>query len=703
MPKGCFVDRASTSASTQSRDPWVSLIVDYLAGKTAAHPLTSAVEAVGNVIEPNPALVRNLFLLQDLVTRLTHSSTAGVALLDVLDSLGSETKRSSEFKAQIILKTIEYALAGGPAEALQTLLLLNERLSRQTAEPNEPALAMLRQAVARLTAKAPEAAITVLGSRPSIDFASGHSAFIDGCFDGLEQLPSMRPDRSASLLVLEDYPDIGRSAVVSRPQVALAFLEAAHSASRPGGNLLAVWISNSASSDERERLRELLIAGIRNDEDRALADELLRDISESDVPSALERLFVSTDGFGSQELRNAISQRLASTFPLQVQSWAHTTTLFSPGSADLVAASYPSDSSGLAKITTEWPAGTQKSSLVVVSFIERVLASNWNDWFRESCKQDCAFVDALLTAASSDLSTLRKTIEQLFSQCPEVPVARRQHLLPIIDELASANGFDNLVAVATASAIREFIRGSIGDQNALQWQSTSWGSSWLRHLQSSKVEELLTRSIRGTDDWHRAWRWVAIAPAAFYHRPQNGIADALRTLSYSRSSYFEVSTSRDWSAALFRSHQLSDRSGHLRASGDSLQFAFNHTWLPLSAVVVASFSDVYNAVTQSSQIPEEVSGLFGFMNWDKAKELRSRLVDSFYESRTWPPGDLALTAYDDTLLRKLYKRAKRKWRGDRFMQSMIDDLASRADDRSQVVANQLVAFENDQNFSEPWD
>jgi hypothetical protein len=37
------------------------------------------------------------------------------------------------------------------------------------------------------------------------------------------------------------------------------------------------------------------------------------------------------------------------------------------------------------------------------------------------------------------------------------------------------------------------------------------------------------------------------------------------------------------------------------------------------------------------------------------------------------------------------------------MQSMIDDLASRADDRSQVVANQLVAFENDQNFSEPWD
>jgi hypothetical protein len=703
LPKGCFVDRTSTSASTQSRDTWVPLVVDYLAGKTAAHPLTSATEAVGNVIEPDPALVRNLFLLQDLVTRLAHSSTAGVALLDVLDSLGSETKKSSEFKAQVILKTIEYALAGDPAEALQALLLLNERLSRQTAEPSEPALAMLRQAVARLTANAPESAITVLGSRPSIDFASGHSAFVDGCFDGLEQLSTVQPVRSASLLFLEDYPDIGSSAVVSRPQLALAFLEASHLAGRPGGNLLAVWISNSASSDERERLREVLIAGIHQDEDRALVDELLRDISETDVPSALERLFVSTGGFESLRLRDTISQRLASTFPLQVQSWAHTTALFSTGSADLVAATYPGDSSGLAEITSQWSAGTQKSGLVVASFVERVLASNRNNWFSEYCKQDCAFVDALLTAAPNNRDGLRKAIERLFTQCPEVPVAQRQHLLPIVQELASANGFDNLVAAAAASAVREFIRGSISDQNALEWQSTSWGSSWLRFLQSSKVEELLTRSIRGTDDWHRAWRWVAIAPAAFYHRPQNGIADALRTLSFSRSSYFEMRTSRDWSAALFRSRQLSDRSGHLRVSADSLQFAFNHTWLPLSAVVAAAFSDVYNAVTQSPKVPDEVSGLFGFLNWDKAKELRSRLVDSYYESRAWPPGDLALSVYDDALLRKLYRRVKRKRHGDLFVQNMISDLASRADDRSQAVANQLVTFDSDQNFYEPWD
>jgi hypothetical protein len=84
------------------------------------------------------------------------------------------------------------------------------------------------------------------------------------------------------------------------------------------------------------------------------------------------------------------------------------------------------------------------------------------------------------------------------------------------------------------------------------------------------------------------------------------------------------------------------------------------------------------AVCDSNWTPAEVSDLFGWLDWDKAKELRKELIRSFTGSN-WSPGDLALAAWgDEQLLRKLMKRTLRLDHGEGYVVSILHDLASRS-------------------------
>jgi hypothetical protein len=294
-------------------------------------------------------------------------------------------------------------------------------------------------------------------------------------------------------------------------------------------------------------------------------------------------------------------------------------------------------------------------------------------------------------------------VKQVLEECQEMPIARIDALRPMVDKLSAIDDLHLVVHCSVSSAIREFIRGKINQETLTAWQGTPWASHWFASVASWDLINLLTRQMRTSDDWARAWQWLAIAPRTLYERSPSAFPEILRTIFSSSSSYWNDATSRHWSSVLIRSRELSGTSPHLRACADSLQYAFKYTWLPLSSVVVEAFGDVYDAVAQSPSVPDEVSGLFGVFDWDKAKELRRSLVDSFYESSAWRPGDLALSARTDFMLRKVFKRLKRKWNGDRFIQAMIDDLGSRGGDRCMTLQASLIGMNNTPGFYEPWD
>lgn len=74
----------------------------------------------------------------------------------------------------------------------------------------------------------------------------------------------------------------------------------------------------------------------------------------------------------------------------------------------------------------------------------------------------------------------------------------------------------------------------------------------------------------------------------------------------------------------------------------ALHFASGHRNLPLAGVVAEAFYLVHEAAMddQSNRGPWF---LWGFGGWDKAKDLRRSLVESFRES-DWPPYYFALAA-----------------------------------------------------------
>jgi hypothetical protein len=136
---------------------------------------------------------------------------------------------------------------------------------------------------------------------------------------------------------------------------------------------------------------------------------------------------------------------------------------------------------------------------------------------------------------------------------------------------------------------------------------------------------------------------------------------------------------------------------------DVLEYGFDHTGDAVGAAVAAAFYPVYRAVCDSDWTPHEVSDLFGLFDWDKAKELRKRMIAAFMGS-AWRPGDLALSACEDEqLLRKLVKRTFRQDNGGSYVIAMLNDLNGREDPNIARTVEIVRALASNPDFHEPWD
>jgi hypothetical protein len=91
-------------------------------------------------------------------------------------------------------------------------------------------------------------------------------------------------------------------------------------------------------------------------------------------------------------------------------------------------------------------------------------------------------------------------------------------------------------------------------------------------------------------------------------------------------------------------------------------------------------------------------------DWDKGKDLRITLIDSFLRSQwVWAPGDLAIAASRAGILRKIFKRLLRKPGGDSYVRAMHADLDQRTNTDVITVRNDLDALIRDPDFYEEWD
>ncbi|MCC8397580.1 hypothetical protein LJ656_34070 [Paraburkholderia sp. MMS20-SJTR3] len=85
-----------------------------------------------------------------------------------------------------------------------------------------------------------------------------------------------------------------------------------------------------------------------------------------------------------------------------------------------------------------------------------------------------------------------------------------------------------------------------------------------------------------------------------------------------------------------------NRSGFPKAAAMLLPFAMREPGRPASALIAATFPSVYRAL-QQERIPDVLSLMFPFMDWDRCKTARRELASGFSNSQ-WRPIDIAVAA-----------------------------------------------------------
>jgi hypothetical protein len=294
-----------------------------------------------------------------------------------------------------------------------------------------------------------------------------------------------------------------------------------------------------------------------------------------------------------------------------------------------------------------------------------------------------------------------EVVSRVLAEIHDLPVARISELRPLVGELGSLPFFSKLADRSLCSAIREYVAGDIDWPTCLLWVSTDWGLSWLNSVNPRELGEALGAESHNIPARERSWTWIARAPEPLYRRNPGVLPDIVGPLVSCPSGAWTPAMAESWVAALSRAKAEANSSTHLQLCADALAFGFGHVSLPVGTVVAEAFSTVHAAVSESTTRPE-TEGLFGFFDWDKAKQLRKRLIEAFLAS-SWRPGDLAVAAGHEALLRKIFKRLRRRRRGDDYIHLMGEDLSSRRDGPSAPAREVLVSLVRDPDFHEPWD
>ena len=203
----------------------------------------------------------------------------------------------------------------------------------------------------------------------------------------------------------------------------------------------------------------------------------------------------------------------------------------------------------------------------------------------------------------------------------------------------------------------------------------------------------------------RALRWISEAPNALYIRRPSVLPDLCEALLFRVRQFGPTSAQFSLIQILRRAALLSGFELRQVLSAKMLRFCFDNVHLPLGLLVAETFPDVYlETIKENGRRPSLLASLFVAYDWDKGKDLRINLIDSFLRSQwAWAPGDLAFAASRAGILRKIFKRLLRKPAGDSYIQAMQADLAQRKTSDVPSVRSELDLLIKDPDFYEEWD
>lgn len=244
-----------------------------------------------------------------------------------------------------------------------------------------------------------------------------------------------------------------------------------------------------------------------------------------------------------------------------------------------------------------------------------------------------------------------------------------------------------------------YFNQSIDDDGFRHWLGCSTIADWL--LSGASITHVVQKNAQcfvNRESLVRLWRWVN--EVAFRIRDWSGRAKAdLVNEAFKHSDgFWSASVVEEWSSLLERNRRAANKQASaLDAQAVQLTLGSRHS--QLSAVLATSFPVVYSA-TVGERDRSLFDVLFMFSDWDKGKDLRRKLVDT-YSQPGWPLDEFATIAYKAGILSKVVSRCLRSGRGD-LLHRAVFELRSKADGESVTVRSTLEKL-LEQGTKEEWD
>jgi hypothetical protein len=591
--------------------------------------------------------------------------------------------------------------AQNPETGLECLRLIEDRLRRTSfASVQDSVGRTLLEAVADYAVRFPEIALQSI-ALSSVGADLKESWFGRGTLEGFRMLAQDEPDR---LLALRNAPSLAGMILTAEPDVGAAFVRAAASHKEDAqvrADLLR-WMSNVHDHELRAALRKAVVSDLGAD-DTDILRELLKDLREGDISFVLDAVWNRTHQFEADAVRDLIVERVARDYPNETRSWARRLSSWAPAAADVFAATYPPTRQGLLELLdVDAELSSDQRAEVVAAFMHALGSGSYTYWFREVAREQISLLLVLLDGSSSP--NVSKQIQKLLTETPDLTIAPSPELLRKVLDSSERTFFKGLLDITMRGLISGYVAGTVSEAVTRPFQEHEAIAPWFRSVDSRDLSSLVTNDTWSSDlRWFNAWRWTSIAPEPLYGREPTPLFHLIDSLSRSHYSGWSQEIAAMWAQILRRCRSESHRDRtRLVLYVQALKFSFEHSRLPLGAVVAEAFHYVYTRVTESPTVPVEAAPMFSMFDWDKGKELRRELVDCFYHSQ-WSAGDLVVAANDVRLLRKIFKRLMKKPGGERYAWAAVTDLEGRTDQKAAALSGPLRSLLSHPDFYEEWD
>lgn len=650
-------------------------------------------------LNDDPTVVRKLSLVHELRLRAGQSPTAGVGAMDVVESLAHDAGAALSLKRLILTDALRAtAVTVSTQDAFQALQLIEDRLQRESFRVVAPEYYReLSSAASAIALRDPDTALQLSRSWMTDRRVHNRKAFTDGVVTGLIKAGSEKPD---SMHSLQAFPEVAMELLRVEPHFAPTYLQIG---GEGAPRVVADWLASSDQVEVLRQLRHSLLCLVTMDDKETLLPTLLQDVGEQEVGDVLNLLSRLSGAFEDSYVRGVAKEMISSLQPVAVRAWGSTVKQWSTGIASVVGSSYAQDRSGVETLLEDADIDRSQRARILAQLISDFPSNSIPHWLRDLILYDGRIMGGLVLSNETGSDEIEGALLRILNEVNDAPFAGADELLESVSRFEGRTVFRQLVDAAVRSSVVAYVAGNRETRIVREYLDSPAATRWLESASEEQIGALVVNSSSsGAGAVERAFSWVGDAPNSLYTKKPAVLPEIFDSLLPRVRQFGCKNVQGSIINIVRRAGKIPGYDLRQILVAKCLRFCFDNVHLPLSELVAEIFGDVYVEAIAGNQRPSWFASLFGLYEWDKGKDLRITLIETFLRS-SWAPSDLAISAHRSSILRKIFKRLHRKYGGDDYIRRMQADLAGRSGQEAAAARRELDGLTADPDFYEEWD